>query len=209
MTSSFSPLATRRRFLAGSGAACLLGGCSPLLGGKDPPHLYTLQPATSFAPDLPTVRAQLAVATPQAAQSLDIERIVLAHSPTSFDYFADAAWADRTPMMIQGLLVESFENSGRIQAVGRDSGDVRADSLLQTELRNFEARYDSPDQPPQIIIRIGVKLIKVPDRRMVGTMNAEGQGKADRNDITSIVTAFNDTLGPVLRQIVEWSLRRL
>jgi cholesterol transport system auxiliary component len=209
MTSSFSISPTRRRFLAGSGAACLLTGCSPLLGGKDAPHLYGLQAPTSFAPDLPTVRSQLAIAVPQAPQSLDIERIALAHSPTSLDYFADSAWADRTPLMIQGLLVESFENTGKIQAVGRDSGDFNADVILQAELRDFEARYDAPDQPPLIVIRIGIRLIKLPDRRIVGTFNAEGQGKASSRDIEGIVNAFNDTLGPVLRQIVEWSLRRL
>ncbi len=199
---------TRRRILLGSSAA-LLAGCTPLLGGGDPPHLYRLSPATSFVPGLPAAKLQLVVAAPQALQSLDTERILLARNQTSLDYFAGSAWADRAPLMIQGLLVESFENSGRIEAVGRDTGDLRSDAMLLPELRDFEARYDAPDQPPTIVVRLGVKLVRMPNRQIIGTAAPERQGKAARNDIDSIVTAFNDTLAPVLEEIVEWSLRRL
>ncbi|HVJ53246.1 MAG TPA: ABC-type transport auxiliary lipoprotein family protein [Aliidongia sp.] len=205
MISSFP---TRRHFLAGSGAACLLTGCSSLISAP-PPHLYTLTPPRDFAPDLPTVKPQLVIALPDAAQGFDTDRIALAHSATSFDYFADSIWVDRAPLMIQGLLVEAFENTGKIQAVARDSSDLHADYTLHSDLRDFEARYESPDQPPLVQVRLSVRLVRMQDRQIVGTFAANGQNKAGGNDLNSIVNTFNDTLSPVLRQIVEWSLRRL
>jgi cholesterol transport system auxiliary component len=206
-----SPIAIgtpRRRFLAGSGALCLLSGCGTLFGGNAP-RLYRLNPAVEFAADLPASRSQLVVATPQAIRSLDSDRIMLTRGPTGFDYFADAVWADQAPFMLQGLLVESFENSGKMPAVGRDGGDLTPDFILLTELRELQARYEAVDRAPVIVVRIGVKLIRMSDRRIVDALSAEAQGTATRNDIDGIVASFDDTLRPVLRQIVEWSLRRL
>ena len=48
-----------------------------------------------------------------------------------------AAWTDRVPAMIQTLLVASFENTGKIVAVGRESVGLRADFLLKTEIRKL------------------------------------------------------------------------
>ncbi len=62
-------------------------------------------------------------------------------TPTSADYYANAAWTDRAPLMIQTLLVESLENSRRIVGVGRDPLSVRPTYVLQSELREFQAEY--------------------------------------------------------------------
>jgi cholesterol transport system auxiliary component len=198
--------ASRRRFLALSGAA-LLPGCSTLLG-QTPPHLHMLSSTRSFDADLPTVHWQLVVDPPTAAESLDTVRIALSRGPTQIDYFADSAWTDRAPVMIQGLIIESLENTGKILAVGRFASDLRADYVLQTELRDFEARYaNGADALPGVSIRLEAKLVKMPDRQIIGNTNIVQDVPAPRNDIDSIVGAFDDGLGRVLKQLVEWTLR--
>ncbi len=42
---------------------------------------------------------RLAVATPDAPASLDTARSALTRSATTMDYFANAAWNDRIPLM--------------------------------------------------------------------------------------------------------------
>ena len=42
--------------------------------------------------------------------------------------------------MVQTLLVESFENTGKIVAVARKATDIRADYVLKTDLREFPGR---------------------------------------------------------------------
>lgn len=197
---------TRRHFLTLTGSTALLGGCSVFSAPE--PQLYMLPSKHTYDGDLPTVHWQLIVAVPVAPQSLDTARIALSHSPTKLDYFADSAWTDRAPLMIQGLLIESFENTGKIVAVGRQDSDLRADYVLQTELRDFEARYYSgTEQPPEIYVRFGAKLVKMPDREIIGDTNIVQKVTAARNDLGSIIDAFDDALGSAMKHMVEWTLR--
>ena len=207
MTLSGSPAASRRRFLTLTGATLLVAGCTDVLGQK-PPQLYMLPSKHTYDTNLPVVHWQLIVAEPVAPQSLDTARIALSHSPTKLDYFADSAWTDRAPVMIQGLIIESFENTGKIVAVGRQDSDLRADFVLQTELRDFEARYyKGLEQPPEIYVRFGAKLVKMPDREIIGDTNIVQQVTAARNDLESIIDAFDDALGSAMKHMVEWTLR--
>ena len=48
-------------------------------------------------------------------------RIALHRASVELEYYARANWTDLAPAMIQTLVVESFENSGKIVAVGRFS----------------------------------------------------------------------------------------
>jgi cholesterol transport system auxiliary component len=207
MTLSGGRTASRRRFLILSGASLLVAGCADLIGER-PPQLFRLQPAPSDASDLPAVPWQLIVSEPIAPQGLDTTRIALSRSPIRLDYFADSAWTDRTPAMIQGLIIESFENTGKIRAVGRLLGDLRAEYGLQTELRDFEAQYDgTKDGPPKIHVRVEARLFRLQDREVVGTMSFTAERTPARNDIDSIVAGFDDALGTVLTRLVAWTLR--
>jgi len=197
---------TRRHFLTLTGSTALLGGCSVF--SPPEPQLYMLPSKHTYDTDLPAVKWQLIVAVPVAPQSLDTARIALSHSPTKLDYFANSAWTDRAPVMIQGLIIESFENTNKILAVGRQDSDLRADYVLQTELRDFEARYyHGTEQPPEIYVRFGAKLVKMPDRIIIGDTSIVQQVAAVRNDIESIIGAFDDALGSAMKHLVEWTLR--
>ena len=57
------------------------------------------------------------------------------------EYYARSGWADRAPLMVQTLMIESFENSKKIVSVGRESIGLRADFILKTELRELQAVY--------------------------------------------------------------------
>ena len=109
--------------------------------------------------------------------------------------------------MVQNQLVKAFETSGKLKNVFRDSGALRADYVLDTEIRDFEAQYAQPNAAPNAVVRIESKLIKVANNEIVGSFIAEKSVQASQNQIDSIVGAFNEALGAVLQQTVEWSLR--
>lgn len=187
-------------------AALGLAGCSAFTSA--PPSLYVLQPKTTYDTNLPTVGYQLVVTVPDAPQSLDSARIALARSPTTIDYFANSAWTDRAPVMVQDLLVESFENTRKIVSVGRDTSGLRADYVLLTDLRDFEARYyEGTNKPPQVRVRLTAKLIKMPEREIIGGLDAVKLADAEHNDIDSIVAAFGEATGNAMKMIVQWTLR--
>jgi cholesterol transport system auxiliary component len=171
--------------------------------------MYTMSRKPTFAPDLPVVTRQLLIERPDASAELDTSRIALSNASTTLDYFADAAWTDRTPAMVQQLLIEAFERSGRIAAVSRDIAALRADYLLFSELRRFAAIYAGANAPPTVQVRILVSLVKMPDRAIIGQQSAERSVAAPRNEMAAIVESFDEAQSGVMKDLVEWTLRRM
>jgi cholesterol transport system auxiliary component len=192
-----------RRAIIG-GAALVASGCS-VLRGPVIPQLYVLRPQVPAVTG-PRVTWRLAVAQPDAAASLDTPRIALTRSPTTMDYFANAAWTDRVPLLLQRELIQAFDASGRILSVDRDTSGLEADYVLQTEIRDFQARYDTPDGAPQIVINIQAKLARMPQREIAANLNVTQQAAAAANDLDSIVRAFNQASGAAIAQIVMGTL---
>jgi cholesterol transport system auxiliary component len=199
-----------RRGLLRSGALLIAGGaiagCSLPLPGQGPaPALYRLTPKSTFRPDLPEVDWQLVVETPVSNASLNSARIALQRSPVQVEYYANAGWVDRAPVMIQTLLIESFENSRRIVGVGRENVGLRADLVLKVELREFEATYHN-GAVPDALVTVILKLVEVRRRTIVGFESFSAQVPAENDSLTAIVLAFDAALGKVMKYAVEWSL---
>jgi cholesterol transport system auxiliary component len=192
--------------LAAVGTAVALAGCDVKLPGEGPPpRLFTLNAKTTFDTDLPTVNWQLIIEMPSAPASLDTVRIAVQRSPLNLDYYASAAWTDRVPSMIQTLLISSFENTGKIVAVGRESVGLRADFLLKTDIRNFEVEYVPEGASPRV--HIVAKLIKMPEREIIADRTCDYKQPASSDQLEQIVESYNDVLGRCMRRIVEWTLR--
>jgi len=206
MRQAVIPMPDRRQLILGA-SAVLLANCGgiQLLPKPMTPQLYVLRPQLRPPMGAP-VRWRLAVGAPDAPASLDTERIALTRSATTMDYFANAAWNDRAPLLIQRLLVQAFEESGRIMAVSRDTAATENDYLLQTDIRDFEARYETPEGAPQIMVAIQARLARMPQREIVASLNATQQAQAASNNLDSIVLAFNQASAAALAQIVTWAL---
>lgn len=206
--------------------ACLLivfslpmGACSIALPGQgEPPRLYVLTPKSTFSDDIPKVDWQLLVETPISPAGLSTARIAMNDSPIELRYFDRANWTDFAPKMVQTLMIESFENSGKIVGVGREQVGLRSDFLLKTDLREFQAEYTDalPDgikvmdygvSPPTARVRINAKLVKMPRREIVATKTFERRIQANSNTMTEIIGAFDEALGKTLKAIVTWTLK--
>ncbi|MGE4219565.1 MAG: ABC-type transport auxiliary lipoprotein family protein [Alphaproteobacteria bacterium] len=195
-----------------------LGGCVELPGQKEePPRLYVLTPKSTYEDIAGRVDWQLLVETPIAPAGLNTSRIALQDSPIELRYFIRAHWSDVAPKMVQTLLVESFENSGGIVGVGRDAIGLRSDFVLKTDMREFQAEYPSSlgqqngvmsdsAPAPTVRVRLNAKLVRMPDRVIVATQTFERSVPAGRNAMESIVAAFDEALGKVLKQVVVWTL---
>ena len=144
---------------------------------------------------------------PLASGGLNIDRIALRHSPTELKYFARARWTERAPRMVQTLMVESFENSGAIVAVGRKAIGLRSDYNLITELREFQAEYFESDGVPTVRVRLNAKLVKQPRRAIVASRTFESTIKSEGKAMRHVIRAFDQALGKVLRHTVEWTIK--
>lgn len=200
--------AVSRRVLLQSAGAVALTGCSTNLIGPPPaPQIYVLRPDFPTVTNAPMVSWQLVVSVPTAPESLDTERIALERAPNTMDYYANSQWPDRVPLLVQSLLVEAFEKSGRINAVGRESAGIRADYVLECEIRDFSAHYAVVDNPPRIRFGITAKVIAAASREVAGTVQFETGAQAAANNMPSITAAFAQAAEAAVNQVISWTLR--
>jgi cholesterol transport system auxiliary component len=190
-------------------AGCLgLGACAAALqlAAPEPPRLYQLTPKSTFADDLPTVDHRLTVEVPTATAGLNSARIALRPTPTTLEYYAGASWVDVVPVMVQNLLLESLDNTGKIDVLGREVVGVRADLALLVHVREFQAEYSGPG-PPEIRVRLQGRLVRLPRRTSVAATSEEFVVNARNTSLPAIIAAFDEAFGKALKRIVEWTLR--
>jgi len=198
-----------RRGLLMAGAALPLSACGGLIPQAPPSNLYTLSPKTSFRADLPKVDFQLVVEEPYAAGGLDTHRIAIYTGPYEVKYYAEARWAERVPRMVQTLLVESFENTGKIVSVGRQSVGLRSDFNLKSELREFQAELKDSSGVPEVLVGLNSKLVSQTRQQIVASVNFDRRVKAKGNSLPAVIEAFDEALGHVLRETVQWTLTNM
>ena len=209
----------RRALMSGIAAGALslvvLGGCAiDLPGSGEPPRIFTLTPKSTFDEGLPDVGWQLLVELPTAPAGINTARIAAQRTAIELDYFARASWTDSMPRMVQTLLIESFENSGKIVSVGRQVIGLRADYILKTDIREFQAEYSAvqgrteidPASTPNIRMRVNLKLVRMPERRIVASRTFEYNQPAPGPGLTDIVLGFDEVLGKILKRAVAWAL---
>jgi cholesterol transport system auxiliary component len=198
-----------RRLLLSGASGLVLTGCSSLIGPSVAPQLYVLRPSLPPAIRGPKVNWALSIPVPDASAALDTDRIAILRPQASLDYYADAAWPDHLPPLVQNALLHAFEDSGRIKAVARDSDGAHADYILATDLRDFEARYDKPDGVPVAVVRIGAKLIGALKRDIAAQFDAAEEVPASENSVDAAVAALDEALARALTKIVAWALAAL
>lgn len=186
--------------------ALLPAGCGGLLSNAPQRQLYRVNPTLTFPPGLPHIAAQLLVGAPTAPAGLDTRRIALSRSAVSLDYFADAEWTDRVPFLVQRVLVEGFQKSAAIPAVGPDIGSLQADFILDTAIGDFTAVYDSSGAPPLVVVRLDTTLVRMPERRIVAHYSVRREARAAANTVPDIVQAFDRALGGAVEDVVTATL---
>src|SRR5262249_3901548 len=90
-------------------------------------------------------------------------------------------------------------------AIDRESMSLRADYVLKPELREFNAVYESAEMPV-VHIRIGLKLVRLPDKQIVAQRSFDADQVAQQNAVVPVVEAFNAALRRVMTDIVIWTL---
>lgn len=175
-----------------------------------PVQLYLLTPARSFAPGLPRSDYQVIIEEPLAASHLDTDRIAVMPAPLSVEYLPVARWADRAPLLVQGLLVESFENSGGLASVSGQRVAVASDFLLLPDLRAFHAvAAGGPEAPLLVHVRLNLKIVEEDSGLIVASESFGAEAAAAFPDALPTVTAFDEALREVLQAAVAWTLTRI
>lgn len=187
-----------------------LSGCFSIFPKPaDPPRLYTLTSKSSFAKELPQVKGLIIIERPHVGADIETEKITVHLTPHKVDYYKQARWIERGHKMMQDLMVESFENSKKITAIASDSGKLRADYLLMSELKEFQAEsYGSPETP-KVHVALNAKLIKMPERKLITSQNFDRILVSPSKKMDDIVSTFDKATSNVLKKLVNWTIQSI
>ncbi|HUS54053.1 MAG TPA: ABC-type transport auxiliary lipoprotein family protein [Thermohalobaculum sp.] len=195
-----------------AGLASLTGcaGLDTLRSVTEPTDLYDLTPKSTYAADLPRISAQIVIEEPTAASSVNTDRIAIKPNPYQVQYFPQARWVDRAPLLVQTMLLESFENTGKVGAVGRQAIGLSSDYTLLTELREFQAALDGGETGPiTVIVQLNMKIVQEPLGLIVASQSFAHRETAASSEMLSVVAAFDTALGKTMGQTVDWAVRRI
>ena len=207
LVTTSAPRPSRRHLLAGLIAGSVgqsVTGCG-LIG--PPPRQFTLRPVADFPRGLPPVKWSLVIDEPTAARQIDTSRIALMNGPFQVEYYADVEWTDSAPAMVQLLLVQSFQNTGRLPVVAPTRQTLATDFLLLSNLRKFQVENDATGTPHATVI-IEATLLKMPRRTPVATARFEKVTLIDAKSTDTVTAAFDASLAHVMRRVVDWTLQQ-
>lgn len=196
----------RRGLLSALAAAPFLAACVGLPSIRETADRYALNPAQEFPADASRVDWQLVVGRPGASDALDSTRILYRESEFRLSHISDAAWATRLPDHLRALMVESFENSGRIDGVAADTAGFRGRYVLASDLRAFEAVSRGSGQAPRIHLSLSARLTALPDRRIVASRRFDQETAARAAGRDAVIAAFGAATQSLLRDLVVWTL---
>jgi cholesterol transport system auxiliary component len=185
-------------------------GLATLKSVTEPTDRYDLTPKSTYDPSLPAIAAQLVVEEPTAASSVNTDRIAIKPNHYQVQYFPRARWVDRAPLLVQTMLVESFENTGKVAAVGRQAIGLSSDFTLVTDLREFQATVgEGENSPIAVTVQLNMKIVQEPLGLIVASKSFMHRVPEVSSEMISVVTAFDTALGKTMRQAVEWTVRRI
>ncbi|WP_290557022.1 ABC-type transport auxiliary lipoprotein family protein [Aestuariivita sp.] len=191
-----------------------LAGCaglSSLAEATAPTDLYTLSPKSTFSASLPKLQSQIVVNQPTATALVDTNQIAVQPTSLQVQYLPDARWIDRAPLIVQALLIESFENTGKVPAVGSSAIGLRADYLVVTDIREFQAFVpeQSEGSALHIDVRLNIKLVDAFSDRIIASRSFEEIVVSASDEAADVASAFDEALGDTMRDAIEWSIREI
>ncbi|HEY2345198.1 MAG TPA: ABC-type transport auxiliary lipoprotein family protein [Xanthomonadaceae bacterium] len=188
--------------LAGTLALC---SCSGILPKAEPMEILTPQVRVEPDPAWPQVRWQLSVGRPNANDMLESRRLSVIPTPGRIQFYKDVSWDDTVPEIVQSAIVEAFEDSGKIVAVGRQANGLRNDFSLQLDLRDDEAVYNTPGGPPEVVIVLNAKLVDSAHSRAVSSRTFRATATASTTNVHDVARAFDGALASLVHDLVGWT----
>ena len=173
-------------------ASLYLAGCSTgsLFDSDTPvPQNYVLAPAPAAAGETNPALVDVAISRPDLAPGLDTDRIAVLKE-RQLDYYRGVRWGSRAIEMIQTLVVDSLEDQRLFRSVTPEQARVAGDYVLDLQVRDFQAEYTPSATAPTVHVALIGRLIRVIDRKLVATLNADAQTQATQDRLGEVLIAF-------------------
>lgn len=181
---------------------CLFTSCSllPEPGGET--KKFTLDP-------LPAVKSQstlgaIIVDQPTVFPPLDQMRVAIKPTPSTIDYISGIEWADRLSVMIHENMIQSFQNSGIFQSVGRLNSGLDGQYLLTVDVRKFEKSAESCCAEVEYFIQ----LTQLHDRKVLDRGLFRETSPLGEHDEVAVMHALSTANQEAMKRIQAWIVEK-
>lgn len=180
----------------------LLGACVSL-PKREPVQIYSPQ-WESLAAAQTQADWQLIVNRPLAESVLDSDRIAVRPRSNVLQAMAGARWSAPAPDLVGDAVLRAFQDAGVPRAVGRAGDPLRADMVLQLDLRAFEVDYTA--EQPKVRVAVHASLIDAGSRQVRATRLFSYGQPATSGDVDAVVAVFASALAAFRAEILDWTL---
>ncbi|HET7923966.1 MAG TPA: ABC-type transport auxiliary lipoprotein family protein, partial [Rhodanobacteraceae bacterium] len=105
---------------------------------------------------------------------------------------------------LRGLLIEAFQETGRIAGVGAVTSGLHADYTVTIDLYDFEVQYR--DGAPHAVIRLNAKLNDSSVNRVRAAKTFEAAEPVSGATAGDAAVAFDRAIDALLADIVRWTI---
>jgi len=150
---------------------------------------YALRPVQSAAASVTHTAVDITIDRPVTAPGLDTDRIGVLRGH-QLDYYRAVKWGSPAPEVMQALLVDSLEDQHVFRSVTREQSRIASDYVFDVQLRDFQSEYAEGASIPTIHVSAVVRIVRVPDRKLVATVTAESNVRAIEDRMGAVAAAF-------------------
>jgi|GEM_PF-608148 len=186
----------------------MLSGCALInLGSGEPARMFVITPVIVDSENVPHANAAVTIKEPYAAAEVNTPKILYRPSAHEVVYIGDVRWSDTAPIIFQTALIDTFEQSGKFDAVARTGSGLRAQYDVQTELRAFGFTQREGTMVAGVDLR--VSLVDMGKGRLVASTRfaAEAPSKGKTQD--DLIIALDAASDDVMRQLTIWAAQTL
>jgi cholesterol transport system auxiliary component len=180
-----------RIVLIGAVISFALGGCTTSIFDSEAPipMSYVLRSASPGTNSVVHTAVDITIDRPDTAPGLDSDRIGVLRGH-QLDFYRAVKWGSPAPEVMQVLLVDSLQDQHIFRSVTREESRIASDYVLDVQLRDFQSEYTEGSAIPTIHVGAVVRLVRVPDRKLVATMIADSRVQAAEDRMAAVATAF-------------------
>jgi phospholipid/cholesterol/gamma-HCH transport system substrate-binding protein len=187
----------------------ILAGVERMTGGgtsqADIPT-FDLLAASGFPP--PPAEAPswlLVVPEPTTLMGFNTDKILLQPASGESVPLANARWGDNLPVLFQAKVIQSFENAGYSKEVSRTREGVTGNYQLLLDIRRF---HIATSAAPEADVDFVAKLLDQ-DGKIIAAREFGATASASGSDAKAYVGAFNEALGKLLTDLIDWSTKAI
>lgn len=189
----------------------LVAACGPIIefpGSGDAPRHFQLSPTatvaqTSLATENDIISIYLENVTTSGV--LKTTNILVQSGENELQYYQDALWVDRTPILVGRFLTEALEADRYIRIISNDNIEIPVQYRLKTDLREFHVSLGGRGRSRNVKINLSVMLVKNGPVEIIAMKNFEINQAVGSENIEDVVKGFNVGLDQLAQDILSWT----